>query len=89
MCVSVYEDWPMPPEMKENRRMEPLFRQWFFKKMTEKNPRRLDEIINEGAEIIGASTETTKRYLRKMTSNEGMYVVIKDPLGYPFIHFRE
>ena len=88
MCECV-RDWAEHSELKENRRMEPLFRQWVLKKMMEKNPRRLDYFINAGAEHTGASTETTKRYIRKMTSDEGYYVIIHDPMKYQYLHFRE
>ncbi len=88
MCECVW-DWAEHSELKENRRMEPLFRQWVLKKMMEKNPRRLDYFINAGAEHTGASTETTKRYIRKMTSDEGYYVIIHDPMKYQYLHFRE
>ncbi len=54
-----------------------------------KNPRRLYYIINTGAEHIGASTETTKRYIRKMTSDEGDYVIIRDAMKYQYLHFRK
>jgi len=89
VCVSVCEDWAEHSELKENRRMEPLFRQWVMKKMMEKNPRRLDYIINAGAENIGASTETTKRYIRKMSSDEGDYAIIRDSMNYQYLHFRK
>ena len=88
VCVSVCEE-PPPNELKENRRMEPLFRRWFFRQMNQSNPRRYDPIVNAGAEHVGASTETIKRYLRKMTSTEGMYQIITDPLGYSYIHFKK
>ena len=89
VCVSVSEEWAEHSELKENRRLEPLFRQWVWQKMNEKNPRRIDYIINAGAEHIGASTETTKRYIRKMTSDEGDYVIIRDAKKFQYLHFRE
>ena len=88
VCVSVCEE-PTPTELKENRRMEPIFRQWVLRKLKVRHPRRIDEIITAGAEFVGASTETTKRYVRKMTSDEGFYFKFKDALGYEFIEFRE
>ena len=89
VCVSVCDERAAPPEMKENRRMEPLFRQWLFKKLMEVGPMRLDEAKNAGAEHIAASSETTRRYLRTMTSSEGNYRIFRDALGYEYIHFKE
>ena len=89
VCVSVCEESAEQSELKENRRMEPLFRQWVLEKMMKKNPRRLEYFINAGAEHTGASTETTKRYMRKMTSEEGNYVITRDAMKYQYLHFRK
>ena len=89
VCVSVCEERAPPPEMQANRRMEPLFRQWLFKKWMVNKSIRKDEAITAGAEHIGASTETTRRYVAKMTSSEGNYAIRKDALGYEYIHFKE
>ena len=89
VCVSVCEERAAPPEMKENRRMEPLFRQWLLKKCMEMGSIRKDEAITAGAEHIGASTETTRRYVAKITSSEGNYFMTKNVHGYEFIRFKE
>jgi hypothetical protein len=90
LCVSVCEEErPLPPEMIENRRMEPRFRQWMIQKVTRGGNIRYEEALNAGAEHTGASTETIKRYLRKMTSSEGMYEIRNDSQGYPYIYFKE
>lgn len=89
VCVSVCDERDAPPELKENRRMEPLFRQWLLKKMMENHPIRFDEAKNAGAEYVGCSSETTRKYLRTMTSSEGNYVIIRDSHGYEYIDFRE
>lgn len=90
LCVSVCEeDRPMSPEMKENRRMEPRFRRWVFHKVFESGKIRYEDSINAGAEFVGCSTETVKRYLKKMTSVEGSYEIRTDPHGYHYLHFKE
>ncbi len=90
VCVRVCEEErPLPPEMIENRRKEPRFRRWVFGTVTAFGKIRYEEAVNAGAEYIGASTETTKRYLRKMTSSEGLYTIINDPGGYPYLHFKD
>lgn len=90
LCVSVCEEErPLPPEMVENRRMEPRFRRWAYGKVIILGKIRYEDALNAGAEYIGASTETVKRYLRKMTSSEGLYDIRTDAQGYPYIHFKE
>lgn len=90
LCASVCEEErPLPPEMRENRRMEPRFRRWIFQKVLSLGNVRYEEALNAGAEYVGASTETVKRYLRKMTSSTGMYEVRNDAQGYPYIHLKE
>jgi len=90
VCVSVCEeDRPMSPEMKENRRMEPRFRRWMFHKVIKSGKIRYEDSINAGAEFVGCSTETVKRYLKKMTSTEGSYEIRTDPHGYHYLHLKE
>ncbi len=90
MCVNVCEDErPLPPEMVENRRMEPMFRRWFFYKVLAEGKITYEEALNAGAEYTGSSTETIKRYLRKMTSSEGKYENRNDANGYPYIIFKD
>lgn len=48
MCVSVCEEArPMTPEMTENRRMEPLFRNWLFEKVRASVQIRWEEAIKQ------------------------------------------
>ena len=62
------------PEHKKNMVKEPYFRQWVLGKMYENNYHyELDEIIDSGSYIIGVSTETIKRYLKPLCSEEGCF----------------
>lgn len=88
VSVCVCEERPLPPEMEKNRRTEPKFRQWLFGKVLASGKIAYEEALNAGAEYVGASTETVKRYLRKMTSSEGNYVILNDANGYPYIHLK-
>lgn len=68
------------PEHKKNMIKEPYFRQWILGKMYENNYHYpLDEIIDSGAYIVGVSTETIKRYLRPLCSDDGPFT---KPIGW-------
>lgn len=63
------------PEMILGKRYESDFRRWvsgFFME-NENIGLSYSYLVNSGAEFVGCSTETIKRYLNKMTSTEGMY----------------
>ena len=61
-------------EHKKNLIKEPYFRQWIIGKMYENNYHyQLDEIIDSGAYVVGVSTETIKRYLHPLCSEEGPF----------------
>lgn len=63
------------PEMIVGKRYESDFRRWVAGQFMENENIGLeyDHLINSGAEKVGCSTETIKRYLKKMTSLEGLY----------------
>ena len=56
--------------MRINRR-EKLFRGWVLGKLVEKGKMRYDEALRAGGEKFLISTDSTKKYLAKMTSSEG------------------
>ena len=63
------------PEMITGKRYEKDFRRWVSGHYMENENIGLsyDYLLNSGAEYIGCSQETLKRYLKKMTSSEGIY----------------
>ena len=67
-------------EHKKNMVKEPYFRQWVLGKMMENNYHyAMDEIIDAGAYMVGVSTETIKRYLRPLCSEDGPFT---KPIGW-------
>ena len=64
------------PEMIVGKRYESDFRRWVagLFMVNEDVGLEYDFLISSGAEKVGCSPETVKRYLKKMTSSEGMYV---------------
>lgn len=63
------------PEMIAGKRYEKDFRRWVsgHYQTNENIGLEYSFLINSGAEFVGCSPETIKRYLHKMTSSEGMY----------------
>ena len=63
------------PEMVLGKRYEKDFRRWVLGQFQENENIGLEYsfLVNSGAEKVGCSTETIKRYLNKMTSKEGLY----------------
>jgi hypothetical protein len=63
------------PEMIVGKKYEKNFRRWVngHYLVNANTGLEYSYLINSGAEKVGCSPETIKRYLNKMTSSEGMY----------------
>jgi hypothetical protein len=70
------------PEMQANLIYEVAFRRWLMARVTTQGSYDYTTAVNEGAEIIGCSPQTTTRYLAKLTSPAGPLTEIKDALGH-------
>jgi len=62
-------------EIEINRDAEPRYRKWLFERTGRKEPLYSQEAIYGGAEIVGISPITARRYLGKVTSPQGSYWV--------------
>src|SRR3972149_11803653 len=62
-------------EIEINRDAEPRYRKWLFDRTNRKEPLYSQEAIYGGAEIVGISPITARRYLGKVTSPQGSYWV--------------
>ena len=66
----------MTPEMALGRAYEKRFRKWvsgLIQSPENHGVLQYDFVVNSGAEKIGCSPETIKRYLKKLTSKAGAY----------------
>lgn len=63
-------------EIEINRDAEPRYRKWLFERTGRKEPLYSQEAIYGGAEIVGISPITARRYLGKVTSPQGSYWVV-------------
>jgi len=70
MCVSKEESHDQS-ELEVSRLKEPPFRKFAYHLINEQKTVPEEDIINSGAEHVGVSPVTTKRYLNKMCSSMG------------------
>lgn len=60
-----------PTEISINRTKEPIFRKYVHQRMDEEEEIYESDLIYSGAEHCGMSSESAKRYLKKMYSSAG------------------
>jgi len=77
------------PEMQANLLYEVAYRKWLLKEINTQGGLDKKEAINAGAELVGCSPNTTKRYLEKLTSAGGCLKEDLDMLGHPYLVFKE
>jgi len=83
-CVN--KDYEEISEIEKNRIKESEFRQYVYYQTNqnyENNPKKL---INGGAEKVGISPVTAKRYLDKICSSEGLYKICNGRLVRNYDH---
>lgn len=80
-CVSL--NYQTPNEITINREKEPLFRECIEQIISKNIEFEKSDLINSGAERVGISIKTSRRYLDKMCSSAGNYQIIrKDNQNY-------
>ena len=70
-CVSSISDTKMKSSISINKEKELKFREWVYDGLDERKKLPYHGVINSGAEYIGISIVTAKRYLIKMLSGYG------------------
>jgi len=73
------------PEMKANLRFEVPFRRWLLGEINTGEAISKEEAIYSGAELVGCSPLSTRRYLEKLTHKAGCLKEEKDILGHPYL----
>lgn len=73
---------PKTPEMNKNEECEPEWRKWVNEIVISEGGITETRAINGGAERYGLSPETTRKYLLKITSDEGWYGKYKDTIVF-------
>ena len=77
--VCVNED---PTEISINRTKEPIFRKYVFQRINEEKEIYESDLIYSGAEHCEISSESAKRYLKKMYSSAGKLERIRRVMGW-------
>jgi len=63
-------------ELRLNREKEPWYRGWLMGRLLVEGSVSVDEALHAGAEKVGVSPLTARRYLKKLTSVEGPLIVV-------------
>ena len=79
---------PRSAEMLRNMKSEPTFQNWLKKEMNKKLRMELEDVINSGAHIAEVSIDTTRRYLKKLTSRLGPYYIELDSSGIKWLGWK-
>ena len=66
-----------PTEISINREKEPEFREYVIRQVARNGPMKRRELVNTASERIGISQKTATRYLDKMCSSEGEFIIRK------------
>jgi len=74
-------------ELEESRKKEPKFRKYIAHEINENEVALEEELINSGAEVIGISPVTAKRYMNKICSKAGIYQRFETPKG-TYVEFK-
>ena len=84
-----YSDARAPVTMQANSLYEVDFREWLLKTVRERRMYLKADAVNAGAEMVGCSPETAKRYIAKLASPTGPLRETKDKVGGWMLTFRE
>jgi hypothetical protein len=71
-------------EMKANSLFEPAFTEWLLTRL----PMVREEAQYSGAQVVGCSPETAKRYMKKLTSAAGPLREFRDGMGITMVGFK-
>jgi hypothetical protein len=61
---------------KKSQACEPKFRSYLFGEVVAAGRTLMREVLDSGAEYVGCSQQTIRRYLMKLTSRNGMYELV-------------
>ena len=77
VCGGECDLFSKPTEISINREKEPEFREYVIQQVARNGKMKRRELVNTASERIGISQKTATRYLDKMCSYEGEYIIRK------------
>jgi len=77
VCGSECDLFSKPTEISINREKEPEFREYVIQQVARNGPMKRRELVNAGSERIGIAQKTAIRYLDKICSSEGEFIIRK------------
>ena len=77
VCGGECDLFSKPTEISINREKEPEFREYVIRQVARNGPMKRRELVNTASERIGISQKTATRYLDKMCSYEGEFIIRK------------
>jgi hypothetical protein len=75
-------------EVRLKKKYEPMFRKWIKKQLKRYGRILLQDAVESGAEVTGASIQTIERYLRKLCSLAGKLQVVEVD-GKKYVEFKD
>ena len=76
-------------EMQANSLFETKFREWIISKVVALGEFLKDDAVDSGAEEVGCSPLTTKRYLQKLTSSSGVFYETKNAFSQVVLRLKK
>ena len=76
------------PEHEKSREAQPIFRHWLYATLQKHDSMPYDEVLNSGAEIADVSQHAVRRYLARMTSQEGICQISVRYDGVKIVEFK-
>jgi len=89
MCVNESESQDNMTELEINKTKEPQFKKYVAQRINENGSVQEKDLINSSAEVLSLSPMTTKRYLEKICSCEGIYKRVKVGSDYVIMYKDE
>jgi len=89
MCVNENESQYSMTELEINKTKEPQFKKYVAQCINENGSVQEKDLINSSAEVLSLSSMTTKRYLDKICSSEGIYQRVRKGSYYVIMYKDE
>ena len=89
MCVNENDSQDNMTELEINKTKEPQFKKYVAQRINENGSVQEKDLINSSAEVLSLSPMTTKRYLDKICSCEGIYQRVRKGSYYVIMYKDE